>query len=175
MRRTSSRRVEEQLRSGALGARRQPSTDLRARIDAALESGAPRASSLPSIDRAPRRLWSPILLAAASVLIAVGIWRFAVSNVPQDDATRFSPASEVVGQGVQPPRRDTVPAIDDAASPEAFARLARSAPGTFRSIIDDSLFAELGNIAVDARRAAHFLVGRVPESFVARDAEDASR
>ena len=183
MNRRPARQIEDMLRSGAPSARREPSSALRARVTVALESHTPnaertsmrlpeRASIAGPVGRAAWRERSQGAFVAASVLIAVGLWVSAFIGVLQGGVHPSAPAEAAARNSIQATWRKSISAIQDPASPGTFAQLARATPQTLRTAVDDSLFAELENIAQDATRAARFLVSRLPASLVTRGTEE---
>jgi hypothetical protein len=163
------------LRNEAQGARREPSPALRARIMAELESGRMTGATKDAALARPtgRRAWRgrvQDLLVAALVLFAIGAWGFAfLREVPS--GTRVPTSSNAnLATGLFAPGE--AGSLAGAVAPQALSQLARATPGSLRTAIDGSLLAELGNIASDATRAAHFLVGRLPAPLVTRAAED---
>jgi hypothetical protein len=175
MNQSSNERVDDLLRQSAASARRAPPAELRASVAARIESRASRARV--GVDNAPlvherSSAWRSRVqdvLAAAAVVIAIGVWGFAFLRPLPSGA----PPPSVADNARPAPGDALAIAVGEPAAAPLLAA-ARATPGTLRAAIDDSLFAELGNIAHDATRAARFLVGRVPAPLVTRAPEDAA-
>jgi hypothetical protein len=162
MSRHSVQRVEEELRSGVAGARREPSLAFRTKVRAALGSSAPRIVLAPIAEPTGWAAWSGRLRGvsvAASVLVALGFWIYAFAGG--------------FGNGESGTLADRSRAGAPAATPTSttsgvLAQLVRATPQRLSIAVDGSLLSELDRMAQDATRAARFLVGRVPEPLVRR-------
>jgi hypothetical protein len=163
--------LEEALRTSAASARRAPPGDLRLRVVAQIDSNARRSVSGESAAHARSHAWrsrAQDVLAAAAVVIAIGVWGFAFLRPLPKGAP---PSTAATGSTALQER--TATGMGSAAEPILAAALAT--PRTLRTAIDESLFAELGKIATDASRAAHFLVGCVPAPLVTRASDQGAR
>lgn len=151
------RRVEELLKTEVAGARRDPPQGMRARVAAAIESGAAGEGRGPIGGRTWRGRVRDGLV-AASVLIAASLWVFALLRLSPHDpsslAVQDRPSESVAGFTW----KDAFDAVQGSASPRRLS-----------VAIDSSLFGELDNISRDALRAARFLAGRVPAPLVEGD------
>jgi hypothetical protein len=105
-------------------------------------------------------------LVAASVLVAVGLWAFALVRLPPHGSAPIAVDSAAAADS---PASD--PSAPDASTPDpsTIARLASATPRSLGSAIDGSLLGELENITQDALGAARFLAGRVPTPLVERE------
>jgi len=163
------RDLDARLRSEADGFRREPSQALQQSVRSAIANGAEKASLAPLDGPESSHPWRDRLntgSVAAAVLVAAGLWIFALGGVLGGGATSGG-TSAVVG--------DTVPAPGDAASPNVLVRLVRSAPDSWTTAVENPLLSELERIGQDATSAARFLVGRLPASLAANPREDGPR
>ena len=168
----SVREFEARLRSEADGFRRAPSPSFQERVRNAIADEATTGNSLsfdglvPFEEPAPLHPWRDRMRTtsvAAAVIVAAGLWVFALAGVLGGGAT--GGAGNGLSQGA--------PGTGSEASTPASAlvRFARTAPDSLTSAVENPLLAELGRIAEDATSAARFLVGRLPAPLASR-AED---
>ena len=176
----SVQRIEDMLRAGAPAARREAPPALHrdiVRALAAQPSSATDRASLEPRSRTDRwRAWrsrSQQTLAAATVLFAIGVWCFAFLREQPDGHAFTAPVDAAVEAEPRVPQSDALFALENAASREALTQVAGAAPTAVRSAIDGALLTEVDNIAHDADRAAHFLLGRLPLVLVTRSDDSA--
>jgi hypothetical protein len=185
------RHIEEGLRAGAPSARRNPPPALHRNIVTAIGAGGSADASESSEPIGPRgrgfaaasaengwggrRSWrgrSRDALAAACVLLAVGVWGYAFLRPAQEPTSRSPRVAGPIDGSVL---EEIAPgALSSAVTSQALAEAAGSAPSAVRSAIDGALYSEVNNIAHDATRAADFLLGRIPLALVT-SSDDATR
>ena len=107
-------------------------------------------------------------LAAATILLAIGVWCFAFLREEPDGRAFKASADTAADAESRAPENEALIALENAASREAISHVAGTAPAAVRSAIDGALLTEVDNIAHDADRAAHFLLGRLPLVLVTR-------
>lgn len=180
MTKRSVHEIADMLRAGAPGARREAPPSLhrdivRSVVHAPLERD--RAPLEPRTGGDRWRQWrsrGQETLAAATILLAIGVWGFAFLRNQPDGRDFKSSADDTADVEDGAPQNAALFALENAASREAISQAAGSAPAAVHSAIDGALLTEVDNIAHDADRAAHFLLGRLP-LVLATHGDEASR
>jgi len=165
------RDLEARLRSESEAFRREPAPSLRESVRGAIAAGAEGARRAPLDGPEPLHPWRDRVKTtsvAAAVLVAAGLWIFALGGIFGGGATG-GPAN-ATGSGLA---QGAAGADSEGSTPaSALARLARNAPDSLTTAVESPLLAELGRIADDATSAARFLVGRLPAPLASNALED---
>jgi hypothetical protein len=165
-----ARDIEGQLRTRAEAFRREPPCSLRDRVLVAIDAEAAKASRAPFDEPSNSRTWRDRLKTAsvaAAVLAAAGFWVVALAGVFGGGATKEKGNDLVVGSASS--------AFEAPTRPSVLVQLARAAPESLTTAVENPLIAELDRIGQDATRAARFLVGRLPSQLLTREGSDSFR